>query len=60
MRLYDFSVYAKRRDATREAEQVRAFVPHLNEPGAVLEFKRRVEGWLVLHQEVEQVLKAKC
>jgi hypothetical protein len=59
MRLYDFSAYAKKRDAAREAEQVRALVPHLNEPGAVVELKRRVEGWLVLHQAVDQVLSAK-
>jgi hypothetical protein len=59
MRLYDFSAYAKKRDAAREAEQVQALVPRLNEPGAVIELKRRVEGWLVLHREVVQVLTAK-
>lgn len=58
MRLYDFSAYAKKRDAAREAEQVRALVSRLNEPGAVIELKRRVEGWLVLHREVD-VLSAK-
>lgn len=57
MKLFDFSAYAKKRDAAREAEQVRALVPRLNEPGAVIELKRRVEGWLVLHQEV---LSVKC
>lgn len=52
MKLYDFSVYAKRRDALRSAKQVEELVPRLNEPGMVIELKRRVDNFLVLHQEV--------
>lgn len=59
MKLYDFSAYAKRRDAARSVESIRAMVPRLNEPGIVIEFKRQVEGWLVLHQEVDQILNVK-
>lgn len=55
MRLYDFSAYAKKRDAANEAAKVQALVPHLNEPGAVIEFKQRIEGWLALHREVVQI-----
>jgi hypothetical protein len=49
MRLYDFSAYAKKRDVLRSVEEL---VPRLNEPGVVIELKRRVETWLVLHREV--------
>jgi hypothetical protein len=59
VKLFDFSAYAKRRDAARTAEQVKALVAHLNEPGAVIELKRHVEGYLSLHQEIDQVLVAK-
>lgn len=55
MRLYDFSTYAKRRDASRSAEHIRAMIPHLNEPGIVIEFKRQIEGWFILHREVDQL-----
>lgn len=57
MRLYDFSAYAKRRDILREADRVRDLVPKLNEPGAVIELKRRVQGWLYLHREVQALTK---
>lgn len=59
MKLYDFSEAKKKRDARLEAEQVKALVPHLNEPGRVIEFKRRVEGFMVLHQELEEILRVK-
>lgn len=52
MKLYDFSAYAKRRDALRSAEQVEELVPRLNEPGSVIELKRRIDNFLVLHREV--------
>jgi hypothetical protein len=58
MLLFDFSAYVKRRDAARSVEQIRALVPHLNEPGVVIEFKRRVDSWFMLHQEIDQILKA--
>lgn len=59
MRLYDFSTYAKRRDAARSAEHIRAMIPRLNEPGIVIEFKRQIEGWFILHQDADQILSAK-
>ena len=52
MKLYDFSAYAKRRDVTRSEQQIEALIPRLNEPGAVIELKARVESWLTLHREV--------
>lgn len=59
MKLYDFSAAKKKRDAMLEAEQVKALVPHLNEPGQVIEFKRRVLGYFALHQELEEILRVK-
>jgi hypothetical protein len=52
VKLYDFSVYAKRRDELRSAKQIEELVPRLNEPGMVIQFKARVESWLELHKEV--------
>lgn len=52
MRLYDFSQYAKRRDELRSATKVEELIPRLGEPGIVIELKRRVETWMVLHREV--------
>jgi len=52
MKLYDFSVHAKRRDANQSAERVCALRTKLNEPGAVIELKARVQCWLVLHEEI--------
>lgn len=52
MRLYDFAEHARRRDERRAVERIQALAPRLNEPGAVVELKRQVEGWLVLHREV--------
>ena len=56
MRLYDFSVYAARRDALRRekaaAEAVAEVVAHIEQPGSVIELKQRVDGWFTLHQEV--------
>lgn len=57
MKLYDFSIYARRRDERLAAEQVEQLVPRLNEPGIVIELKLRVQGWLELHQEVTKLLK---
>ena len=56
MRLYDFSVYAERRDAIRRekaaAESVVEVIAHIEQPGSVIELKQRVDGWFTLHQEV--------
>lgn len=52
MRLYDFSAYAKLREEKNSAQRVLDLLPHLNEPGAANELKKRVEGWMVLHREI--------
>lgn len=52
MKLYDFSIYAKRRDERKAAEAVAGVVAELNQPGAVIELKIRVEDWFALHREV--------
>lgn len=52
MRLYDFSMYAKLREVKTSAQHVHDLLPHLNEPGAVIELKKRVEGWMDLHLEI--------
>ena len=49
MKLYDFSLYAKQRDA---AKAVAETVVDINKPGSVIELKERVETWLELHREV--------
>jgi len=54
VKLYDFSAYAKRREAQRKAEQVEALKERLNEPGAVVELKQSVNDYLILHREVLQ------
>lgn len=56
MRLYDFSVAFERREALRReraaAEAVIEVIEHLQEPGSVIELKRKVDGWFSLHREV--------
>jgi hypothetical protein len=52
VKLYDFSVYAKKREVQLSAARVLALKERLHEPGIVLELKREVQDWLVLHQEV--------
>lgn len=56
MRLYDFSVYAKRRDAIRKeqaaAHAVVEVVAHIEKPGSVIDLKHKVDGWFALHQQV--------
>jgi hypothetical protein len=54
VKLYDFSAYAKRREAQRKADQVEALKERLNEPGAVIELKQSVNDYLILHKEVLQ------
>lgn len=55
MRLYDFSVYAARRDALRKekaaAEAVVEVIAHIEQPGSVIELKQKVDGWFTLHRE---------
>lgn len=56
MRLYDFSIYARRRDLLRNHEKaalaVVETIAHIEEPGAVTELKNKVTGWFTLHQNV--------
>lgn len=52
MKLYDFSIYAKRRDEKILAEKISVLIPRLSEPGAVLELKTQVNSWFILHQEI--------
>ncbi len=52
MKLYDFSLYAKRRDDREAAEAVASAFASLNHPGAVTELKTKVEDWFDLHREV--------
>jgi len=54
VKLYDFSVYAERRNALRKEDAARqaviAVMSHIEQPGAVLELKHRVDGWFTLHR----------
>ena len=56
MKLYDFSVYAERRDAIRKEQAARSAVveviAHIEAPGSVVDLKQKVDGWFSLHQDV--------
>lgn len=52
MKLYDFSMYAQRRDALNAAKAVSVVAAEINHPGAVIELKSRVSHWFALHKEV--------
>lgn len=52
MRLYDFSVYAKRREVQRAAQAVGEAASHAHQPGAVLDLKEKVVAWLALHRDI--------
>ena len=58
MKLYDFSVYAERRDAIRKEQAARdavvEVITHIQEPGSVIQLKERVDGWFMLHRDVLQ------
>ncbi len=58
MKLYDFSVYAERRNAIRKedaaAQAVIEVISHIENPGAIVELKHKVNGWFALHQEVSK------
>lgn len=49
MKLYDFSLYAKKRQAARSVAEA---VADINRPGSVIELKEHVRSWLDLHREV--------
>lgn len=57
MKLYDFSRYYARRQEMLAARAVLEVVQHLNDPGAVIELKERVQHWCRLHQEILQERK---
>jgi SH3-like domain-containing protein len=56
VKLYDFSVYAARRDAKRKeaaaAARVVAAMEHIEEPGSVKQLKHCVDDWFTLHRNV--------
>lgn len=56
MKLYDFSAYAARRDAIKQEQAavlaVVEAISHIEEPGAVIDLKQKVDGWFALHREV--------
>lgn len=56
MKLYNFSIYAKRRDDIRKAQEaakeVVEVVANINQPGSIDKLKEKVDDWFVLHKEV--------
>lgn len=56
MKLYDFSVYAARRDAKRKenaaAARVVEVMEHIEQPGSVVQLKNCVGDWFTLHRNV--------
>lgn len=53
MKLYSFSLFAKRRDAARVVVET---VADLSSPGAAAKLKQNVDTWLKLHREVTKLL----
>jgi len=57
MKLYDFSVYAAKRDAKKRktvaASEVSNAVCNINQPGSVTAIKEKVDEWFRLHKEIE-------
>lgn len=51
MKLYDFSLFQRRRDAARAVVEAGE---KLTQPGAVIELKQKVTTWFELHREVAQ------
>jgi len=56
VKLYDFSVYAARRDAMRKekaaAARVVEVMDHIEEPGSIKQLKHCVDDWFTLHRNV--------
>lgn len=56
MKLYDFSVYAARRDAIRKENaavaRVVELMEHIEEPDSVRQLKNCVDDWFTLHKNV--------
>jgi len=49
MRLYDFSLFAQRRQAAKAVAEVGG---DMNRAGSVVELKEHVKVWLKLHSEI--------
>lgn len=49
MKLYDFSLFSKRRQAAKAAVEVGG---DMNRAGSVIELKQHVKTWLQLHSEI--------
>lgn len=58
MKLYDFSLYAKRREAQRAADRIEALKEKLNEPGSIQELKQEMNDWLLLHKAVTKSISS--
>lgn len=56
MKLYNFSVYAEKRNAVRREEAAaRAVIEvmsHIEQPGSVIDLKCKVDDWFTLHKKV--------
>jgi hypothetical protein len=51
MRLYDFSIYAEKRQALKAVVDASC---ELEKPGVVIILKQNVRRWLQLHQELSR------
>jgi len=52
MKLYNFSIFAKRRDERNATRAVAEVAGQINNPGAVIELKARVNDWYELHRQI--------
>jgi hypothetical protein len=57
VKIYDFSLYAKRRALTKSAAQVKESMEKINEPNMPNTLRGHVETWFSLHQEVQNLIK---
>lgn len=49
MKLYDFSLYARKRRAEQAVVEA---VSSIQQPGSVIQLKQHVRSWLELHREI--------
>ena len=52
MKLYDFSLYAERREEIQAARMVKEAVSHIENPGTIHFLKTSVSTWMDLHRKV--------
>lgn len=52
MKLYDFSLYAERREEIQAARMVKEAVSHIENPGTIHFLKMSVSTWMDLHRRV--------